>query len=117
MHKKKNIIIRGLHWLFSVLPNKALCIFGNCKDSCGQMCMEEDISDIQSTNLKLHLSICKKCWNYYHQMNLVNEAVTQNIDNHAGKELEKISTSKEIDSIAAKYSRQQSTAKHELEQM
>lgn len=100
----KNILIRSLHKVSSFVPNKALCIFGNCKQACGELCMEEDINNIQSTRLKLHLSFCKKCWNYYHQMNAVNKAVTQNINTHIANELKKASPVNQIDNLTAKYS-------------
>lgn len=92
MHSK-SFLIKVFHALFSVLPDKALCIFGNCKSACSHLALEDDVNDIKSKKLKLHLSLCRKCWNYSHQMQFINkeikDSISDNIDQHAEAELKK----------------------------
>ncbi len=69
---KDNFIKKALRNFFELFPESFKCIFGNCKEACGALSEEESLAEPQSLKLKLHLSICSKCWSYYQQMSHID---------------------------------------------
>ena len=102
---KKSLIQKFLHAISGVLPNSFLCIFGNCKSACGSMCLEDDINDIKSTKLKLHMSFCRKCWNYYQQMKIVNERICTTIESDVNTAYDSSKEKKSVQDLVSKFSR------------
>jgi|GEM_PF-2141079 len=102
----KSLVQKFLHTLFSFLPQKCLCVFGTCQATCGELAMENDILKLKSKKLKKHLSICKKCWNYSKQMQLVNRKIVEELKLNVELNFDESHQQKSVEDLARKFSRE-----------
>ena len=77
---KPKFPISLFHGLFKVLPQSTVGLFGNCKETCGALALEDDFHHMTSLKALCHISVCCDCWNYYHQMVLVDQKIQQIVE-------------------------------------
>ena len=60
-------------------------LIGNCGSLCSSLAMEDDIQNIKSLRIKLHLFMCKNCWKYFKQLSIVDTKISSVIKNNSNK--------------------------------
>lgn len=62
--------------LFDHFHPSFLHIFEKCQSICFCLANTDEINNMKNKRVNRHLKVCSKCWNYHHQLKLINKEIT-----------------------------------------